>query len=69
MVYGDGRFIELAEEYRSEMNKWLHRFQKLTSPDSNERWDFDEVMYQPTEISDKFNVLLLSEYEKLIDSM
>ena len=68
-VFANGKFLDLATDYEKEMYQWTHDFEKLTSGESNESWDFNTVMFQPTEITDKYITKLLVESEKYIDSL
>ena len=62
-VYGDGRFIKLSNELQGEMDKFFSDFLKLIAPDSNEKWDFDEVMNRPFELARKYHIKLFRETE------
>ncbi len=68
-VYGNGIFLELAKDYEKEMYQWTYDFAELTSGESDKEWDFNTVMFQPTEITDKYITQLLLESEKYIDNL
>jgi len=68
-TYGDGRFVKLAEEYNEELNAFLVRLQYLTSGESDETWNFHEVMFAPLTIADTFTARLISEGEDYIDTL
>lgn len=42
---------------------------RLTSPDSNESWDFEEVMNKPLRIIEANSIKLLRESEKYIEEL
>jgi len=67
-VYGDGRFLELVDNYKSDIEEWFNGFYKLISPDSDKRWDF-EIMYEPATITKKYINKLLSQSEVYIESL
>lgn len=62
-VYGDGRFMKLASEYENELNEFILYFARLVSPDSDEKWDFFEVMDKPNQITIKYVTRLYQEAE------
>ncbi len=67
-VYGDGRFLELVDNYKSEIDAWFANFYQLISPESKKSWDF-EIMYEPATITKKHINNLLVASEAYIDSL
>ncbi len=68
-TYGDGRFVKLADEYEKDLNAFILRLQYLTSGESDERWDFHDVMFTPLTITDSYITRLIFEGEDYIDSL
>ena len=68
-TYGDGRFIKLATDYDNELRAFLQRLKELTSGDSDESWDFNDVMYTPLTITENYIGKLISKAEDFIDSL
>ena len=62
-VFGDGRFIKLENEYKNELNEFILYFARLVDPESNEKWDFYEVMDKPNQITLKYITKLYQETE------
>jgi hypothetical protein len=62
-VYGDGRFTVLAKKFEEELNEFIFYFEKLVSPESDEEWDFYEVMDKPNQITIKYVTKLYREAE------
>jgi hypothetical protein len=62
-VYGDGRFIKIADEYEEELNEFILYFAKLVRPESDEKWDFYDVMDKPNQITIKYVTKLYQEAE------
>jgi hypothetical protein len=67
-VYGDGRFLQLVDNYKAEIDQWFRGFYKLISPESKEKWDFN-IMYEPAAITKKYINKLLAESEDYIESL
>jgi hypothetical protein len=67
-VYGDGRFLRMVDDYKTEIEEWFQGFYKLISPESKEKWDFD-IMYEPATITKKYINKLLAESEDYIESL
>lgn len=68
-VYGDGRFIRLSAQLQEELQTFMSDFSKLISPDSDEKWDFNEVMRRPYLLAKKYHVRLFQETEDYFDSL
>ena len=68
-TYGDGRFVLLVKEYTEEMQESIDRVIQLTIGESDERWDFEEVMYKPLTITEKYITKLLEDAETYIETL
>lgn len=68
-TYGDGRFIALAKEFEKEMDEVILTIAKVTSPDHEGSWDFEEVMTKPTIITESYISKMFIEAEKYIEEI
>jgi len=68
-IYGNKRFEKLTNEFTMEMEESLQNIKRVTSGESDEKWDFVEVMYKPVRLTESFITKLYLESENLIKTL
>ncbi len=68
-IYGDNIFGQLVEEYKNEMNNSILVVSNVTSGETDEKWDFEEVMYAPVNITGAYSTKLFVESEKYLEDI